>query len=94
MKKTKFKILKEVPKDLSQRAIKRLFPTRVNLRKSLAPTYYPIAHHIYYNGSAFRVRVMINGITFGGTTTDKKHALEFRDRLLLHPWTNKNNEKA
>ena len=82
MTKTKFKTLKEVPKDLSQRAIKRLFPTRTTLRKSLAPTYYPVDHHIYYDGTGFRVRVRMEGNTVSVTTTDKKKALKVRDKLL------------
>jgi len=78
----KFKTLKEVPKDLSQRAIKRLFPTRKTLRKSLAPTYYPVTDHIYYDGHSFRVRVRINGITLSWNTPDKLKAIARRDRLL------------
>jgi len=78
----KFKTLRKVPKDNSQRQIKRLFPTRTNLRKSLAPTYYPVDHHIYYNGYGFRVRVRIDGNTTSLTTPDKKKALKIRDRLL------------
>jgi hypothetical protein len=83
MTKKKFKILKEVPKDLSQRAIKRLFPTRVIPRKSLAPTYYPVDHHVYYDGSSFRVRVRISGETQSWNTPDKQKALKYRDYQLL-----------
>jgi hypothetical protein len=76
------KALKEVPKDPNQRAIKSLSPTRVNLRKSLAKTYYPIDHHIYYDGSSFRVRVRIDGETFSVNTPDKMKATKIRNRLL------------
>jgi hypothetical protein len=76
------KVLKEVPKDPNQRLIKKLFPTRKALRKSLAPTYYPVAHHIYYDGYSFRVRVRIAGETLSWNTPDKKSALEFRDFYL------------
>lgn len=75
-------VLKEVPKDPSQRPIKRLFPTRVNLRKSLAPTYYPVDSHIYYDGHSFRVRVRINGHTESWNTTDKLKAIDYRDFYL------------
>jgi hypothetical protein len=83
MTKTKFKVLKEVPKDLTQRAIKRLFPTRVVPRKSLSPTYYPISDHVYYDGSSFRVRVRIAGETHSWNTPNKKKALKYRDRQIL-----------
>jgi len=77
------KVLKEVPKDPNQRAIKRLFPTRKSLRKSLAPTYYPVTHHIYYDGHSFRVRVRIDGETQSWNTPDKVKALKYRDYQLL-----------
>jgi len=82
-KKRGYKTLKEVPKDLSQRKIKELFPTRKALRKSLAPTYYPVTHHIYYDGTSFRVRVRIDGNTLSWNTTDKKKAIKYRDFQLL-----------
>jgi hypothetical protein len=74
--------LKEVPKDPKQRNIPALFPRRKALRKSLAPTYYPIAHHVYYDGHSFRVRVRIEGETVSVSTKSKKKALKYRDRLL------------
>ena len=80
---TKHRPLKEVPKDPNQRAIKRLFPKRKNLRKSLAPTYYPIASHIYYDGHSFRVRVRTDGKTTSVNTLDKEKAIQYRDYLLL-----------
>ena len=73
---------KEVPKDPSQRAIMNLYPKRKSLRKSLAPTYYPIDNHIYYDGFSFRVRVRLNGKTITLNTPDKNKAIKFRDRLL------------
>jgi hypothetical protein len=79
----KLKALKEVPKDPNQRAIKKLFPTRKSLRKSLAPTYYPVEHHVYYDGSSFRVRVRIEGKTQSWNTPDKQKALKYRDYQLL-----------
>jgi hypothetical protein len=82
-KKKGFKALKEVPKDPNQRAIKRLFPQRKALRKSLAPTYYPVAHHIYYDGTSFRVRVRTEGHTTSWNTPDKRKALKYRDYQLL-----------
>ena len=82
-KRTTVKVLKEVPKDPNQRAIKSLFPTRKSLRKSLAKTYYPVTDHIYYDGSNFRVRVRIEGNTFSWNTPDKKKALKYRDYQLL-----------
>lgn len=73
---------KKVPKDPNQRNIPKLFPKRKALRKSLAPSYIPIAHHVYYDGSSFRVRVRTNGNTTSWNTPDKKKALEYRDYLL------------
>jgi len=78
---SQFKTLK-VPKDPNQRNIPLLFPPRKKLRKSLAPSYIPIAHHVYYNGSSFRTRVRIEGNTYSWNTQDKKKALEYRDYLL------------
>ena len=72
----------EVPKDHKQRKIMKLFPKRKALRKSLAPTYYPIDHHIYYDGKSFRVRVRVDGKTQSVNTTDKIRALRIRKKLL------------
>ena len=77
------KALNEVPKDPNQRAIKKLFPTRKSLRKSLAPTYYPVASHIYYDGHSFRVRVRTTGHTDSWNTPDKEKAIQYRDFQLL-----------
>ena len=77
------KVLKEVPKDPNQRAIKSLFPTRKSLRKSLAKTYYPVDSHIYYDGHSFRVRVRTEGHTNSWNTPDKEKALQYRDYQLL-----------
>jgi hypothetical protein len=74
--------LKEVPKDPNQRAIKSLFPKRKALRKSLAPTYYPVDHHIYYDGHSFRVRVRTEGVTTSWNTPNKTKAIKYRNRLL------------
>jgi alpha-L-arabinofuranosidase len=74
--------LEEVPKDPNQRIIMRLYPHRVNLRRSLAPTYYPVEHHIYYDGSSFRVRVRVDGKTVSLNTPDKVKAVKYRNRLL------------
>jgi len=82
-KKKKNKKMKlEVPKDPAQRKIMKLYPQRVNLRKSLAPTYYPVDHHIYYDGASFRVRVRVEGKTISMNTPDKRKAVKFRDRQL------------
>ena len=72
----------KVPKDPNQRNIPLLFPKRKALRKSLAPSYIPIAHHVYYDGSSFRVRVRTEGKTSSWNTQDKKKALEYRDYLM------------
>ena len=72
----------EVPKDPSQREIMKLYPRRKSLRKSLATSYYPVDHHIYYDGTAFRVRVRVDGNTISRNLTDKNKAVKLRDRLL------------
>lgn len=82
-KKHNKRAFKEVPKDPNQRTIPLLYPPRKALRKSLAPSYIPIAHHVYYDGSSFRVRVRTEGKTDSWNTQDKKKALEYRDYLLL-----------
>ena len=82
-KRTTVKVLKEVPKDPNQKPIKFLFPTRKNLRKSLASTYYPVDSHVYYDGHSFRVRVRSNGKTQSWNTPDKAKAIEYRDFQLL-----------
>ena len=82
MSRKKKEVLEEVPKNPNQRKIMRLYPHRVNLRKSLATTYYPIDHHLYYDGNSFRVRVRVDGKTISRNITDKNKAIKFRDRLL------------
>jgi len=72
----------KVPKDPSQRPIMKLYPKRTSLRKSLAPSYYPVEHHIYYDGNSFRVRVRVDGKTISRSMTDKNKAVKLRDRLL------------
>ena len=81
-KRTNYKVLSEVPNDPSQRAITRLYPTRRVPRKSLSPTYYPVDHHIYYDGASFRVRVRVEGKTVSFNTPDKNKAIKLRNRLL------------
>ena len=76
------KTSKKVPKDPSQRPIMKLYPQRKSLRKSLAKTYYPVEHHIYYDGSSFRVRVKVDGETISCNTPDKNKARKLRDKLL------------
>ena len=72
----------KVPKDPSQRQIMKLYPKRKSLRKSLATSYYPVDHHIYYDGNSFRVRVRVDGNTISRNLTDKNKAVKLRDRLL------------
>jgi len=72
----------KVPKDPRQRQIMNLQPKRKSLRKSLATSYYPIEHHIYYDGNSFRVRVRVEGKTISLNTPDKNKAIKFRNRLL------------
>jgi len=74
---------KKVPKDPNQKNIPELFPPRKNLRKSLAKTYYPVTHHIYYDGCSFRVRVRKEGITTSWNTPNKVKAIKYRDYLLV-----------
>jgi hypothetical protein len=83
MYKNRFRTSREVPKDPNQRNIPKLFPPRKTLRKSLAPTYVPIANHVYYDGHSFRVRVRTEGKTNSWNTPDKRKALEYRDYLIL-----------
>jgi len=72
----------KVPKDPNQRRIMELYPRRTALRKSLAPSYYPIKNHIYYDGNSFRVRVVVGGQRISVNMTDKIQAVELRDYLL------------
>jgi hypothetical protein len=78
----KKKTTMKVPKDPSQREIMKLYPKRKSLRKSLATSYYPVEHHIYYDGNSFRVRVRVDGQTISRSMTDKNKAVRLRDRLL------------
>ena len=69
-------------KDPNQKLIRNLFPKRKTLRKSLALTYIPITHNVYYDGHSFRVRVASEGYTTSWNTSDKAKAVEYRDYLL------------
>ena len=51
-------------------------------RQSLSLTYIPIDHHIYYDGSSFRVRVRKDGKTTSISTPNKIKAIKKRDKLL------------
>ncbi len=75
--------IKQSLKDPRQKNIPKLFPHRKSLRKSLAESYFPIAHHVYYDGSSFRVRVRVDGKTNSWNTPDKRKALDYRDYLIV-----------
>lgn len=44
--------------------------------------YIPVDHHIYDNGSSFRVRLKKNGKTISKNFINKKYALTFRDTMI------------
>jgi len=68
-------------KDPNQKLIRKLYPKRKTLRKSLALTYIPITRNVYYDGHSFRVRVASEGNTSSWNTPDKSKAIEYRDYL-------------
>jgi hypothetical protein len=68
-------------KDPDQPNLRKAFPKRKSLRKSLAPTYIPITRNVYYDGHSFRVRVASEGNTTSWNTSDKAKAIEYREFL-------------
>lgn len=44
--------------------------------------YTPVSHHIYFDGSSYRVRASINGEKYSKNFTSKKQAYAFRKSLL------------
>jgi hypothetical protein len=44
--------------------------------------YKPVSHHIYHDGSLYRVRVIRKGVKFSQYFTSKKKAFEFRKSVL------------
>jgi hypothetical protein len=51
-------------------------------KKSSLTVYEPVSHHIYYDGSSYRVRAVRNGVKFSQCFTSKKKAFEFRKSVL------------
>ena len=45
-------------------------------------TYVPVSHHIYHDGSSYRVRVSVNGTRYSQNFSSKKKAMAFRKSLL------------
>ncbi len=45
-------------------------------------TYVPVTRNIYFDGSAYRVRVSVNGSLISKTFTNKRTAITFRNQLL------------
>ena len=44
--------------------------------------YVPVSHHIYFDGSSYRVRVTIKGRTISQSFSSKKKAFAHRKELL------------
>jgi len=44
--------------------------------------YVPVSHHIYFDGSSYRVRVAIKGRTISQSFSSKKKAFAHRKELL------------
>jgi len=44
--------------------------------------YVPLSHHIYFDGSSYRVRVAIKGRTISQSFSSKKKAFAHRKELL------------
>jgi hypothetical protein len=45
-------------------------------------TYVPVSHHIYHDGTSYRVRVSVNGTRYSQNFSSKKKALAFRKSLM------------
>lgn len=52
------------------------------IRRTPKTIYIPVDHHVYDNGTSFRVRIKKNGKTHSKNFINKKYALTFRDTLI------------
>ena len=53
-----------------------------NTTRRTKSTYVPVTRNIYFDGSAYRVRVSVNGSLISKTFTNKRTAITFRNQLL------------
>jgi hypothetical protein len=60
---------------------KKATTTKVT-RVPAVTTYVPVSHHIYHDGSSYRVRVSVNGTRYSQNFSSKKKAYAFRKSLL------------
>ena len=45
-------------------------------------TYVPVSHHIYFDGSSYRVRASVDGTRYSQNFSSKKKAFAFRKSIL------------
>jgi hypothetical protein len=56
--------------------------TTSKVTRTPVTTYVPVSHHIYHDGTSYRVRVSVNGTRYSQNFTSKKKAMAFRKSLL------------
>lgn len=56
--------------------------TTAKATRTPVTTYVPVSHHIYYDGSSYRVRVSVEGTRYSQNFSSKKKAFAFRKSLL------------
>lgn len=50
--------------------------------RATASTYVPVSHHIYFDGSSYRVRASVDGTRYSQNFSSKKKAFAFRKSIL------------
>ena len=56
--------------------------TTSKVTRTPVTTYVPVSHHIYHDGTSYRVRVSVNGTRYSQNFSSKKKAYAFRKSLL------------
>ena len=56
--------------------------TTKTTKRTPVTTYVPVSHHIYHDGTSYRVRVSVKGTRYSQNFSSKKKALAFRKSLL------------
>jgi hypothetical protein len=57
-------------------------PTKLKTRKGQLTGYVSVAPNIYFDGTSYRVRVIVKGTRYSKNLTSKRAAVTYRNSIL------------